>query len=1778
MGCTLKGGKMIKKNVLHKFTLSVIVTLAFSFVSLFVNIESARAEDDWIKITSPASGDELCVGTVAMIRVKGISGNFITQKLFEISKRSNPDLSNSADWETIFVEKTTVDQRVIDCECPIEIKKEYANDPNRIIRIRISTRGKNFAFDATVKIFISEKPVLNAVNWIDSEPLGNRKPLVLIHGIGLSFIVPGIDKNVKDLIPEEKQWDNLLLKFKEGNIFNYYKPYIYLYDSNDTDDTIPSEDGVAEVAKFLEKRLIEKNLNSNLYFIAHSMGGLVSRQFMSNNEAKINRIITLFTPHHGSMLPNYPPAQLVMKNKNGSLSNFLKDISWDYDVSGLGELLVNSGEIDQYVRNETKQDSYFGKDLNEFIKELNKPSNSNYKVIPYYGENPNLSLGALFLINSEILSPHWDKILKGLEKWAVSSKIDTSGLKDFKKHDGVVQSRSGMGYGLGFQNPRLIAGCDHIGWSQNDFMLKDFLFGQIVKDINAYLSQTPQPDPPSKLLPAPVAKPETIMDNGDVKLEWSEVKDTGVYHLEIAQYKNSGKTIKSSDYSSPYKIWTIDVPVPYIAVPSPFFIDGVEYVWHVRAGSKTSVLGKYSLDHRFTYSRNGLNFGPPDIVSPGTTDETIEVPSQDENNITLAWRLDTRFAGKVDHFAYEVSTKPYWSKPYITDYVGVRIPSTQRSEMIRLKPGTYYWRICSQDTNDKDNGWSVSNKFTLVYAPKPVCNYPAPMNLRIDQSCSPKKIELFWDKPQDTACNLTGYELNFSFDGKNYPVKLKEGDDNYKLQSAYVVEEKEYCFQLAALYADKKSEANTAKILYTCKQCSKPPERLSSPPVGSLDVQNKSITFTWDEPLMQSSCKTRHYEIYYKKNGIEDSSLGSKTVFEKSIVLNKGLSQGFEYQIGVKGVNDAGPAQGDPVWSNKVKFEFNCTPTTPGKPLAINSSTLCDDGFMSFRWDPSTVTKGCNQLFGYVVEAEYNRTPLKLVNRVSTSNEYKLPLDKSGLYRARVIAGGEAKSQWSDEVKYDCSSVNCSPPPTKLALTPSGNKMIMSWIRPDVLKSCYQVEKYKFRFYIAPDKTNEITRETPDTTVNSWTMQQGKAIYCFQVKAIYFDGKESDWAPSNDKYFTREYNYAGQQQPPADCKPSAPVLNVPLVDCQNKMLKLTWSKSIVQQGCPAIYQYKVYVKTNNGDFYPRIASRECDEIPVQNGEIIEVKIKAIADNSESDFSRLIKIIIDCKAPPQPPNDCKPSKPGIPKGELMNNSDLMKFSWSASTVPAGCKKIKTYIYQYNFGGDPPEDTYDSRGESYAIVKPIFRNAKGIYCFWVKAVTEDGISSEWSEHGCFEYTPPNPPQPPNDCTNPKPPTSIRLSKDCNMKLITVTWLDSVDRTNCKNLKYKYNLYLNNARHSNGNLTTSPATIQINENGTYYLEIASLVGDNVGKYERSESIVFDCEKKTPSKKIELITENGRMYDKNIKPSDFRLSWKGIDDWDDIDKNMKYVLKIINTATPNVVYEWHVSDGNRLVDWNPLANACFSPEGTSFALDYNSTYTWSVSLVDKNHPNPYIESEKRYFYTTSDPNNYLQMPTNAYLEDTFDGNRKISCGEIFKTGNDPVNPGKFSLGAVVINGDKSADEAEIYYQKKDENGNFGDKTWLASGKVIAAQSAMLFFSLPPGSYCLFVREVDNVDNSGNLYPPSKVRVSNFMSVFRDCNIHIQIVAQSLNSEIKENNLIQNPKSANYSNDPCCYSCHTSSDTTPAQSADCNRYLVKNYPIDFALYDYDNGRKGRSR
>jgi triacylglycerol esterase/lipase EstA (alpha/beta hydrolase family) len=132
------------------------------------------------------------------------------------------------------------------------------------------------------------KAVKSGLEAHDKSPLGDRTPLVLIHGIGASAST-------------EFNWERFLdFTKKDKALMGRYKIYLYHYDSSRS---------VPAISQNLQQTLtsfIQLLGDKSIKIVAYSEGGLLTRNALQDPylDQHIEEVITIATPFHGSPLAN----------------------------------------------------------------------------------------------------------------------------------------------------------------------------------------------------------------------------------------------------------------------------------------------------------------------------------------------------------------------------------------------------------------------------------------------------------------------------------------------------------------------------------------------------------------------------------------------------------------------------------------------------------------------------------------------------------------------------------------------------------------------------------------------------------------------------------------------------------------------------------------------------------------------------------------------------------------------------------------------------------------------------------------------------------------------------------------------------------------------------------------------------------------------------------------------------------------------------------------------------------------------------------------------------------------------------------------------------------------------------------------------------------------------------------------------------------------------------------------------------------------------------------
>jgi hypothetical protein len=148
---------------------------------------------------------------------------------------------------------------------------------------------RSFVSDSFGKIFqVLDPDTFKTGNFVTSPA---TVPLVLVHGIQLV----GSEKSADAY---KLTWTTFIKQYFQDSNFGQLKNEFSLYTfSYDTNQPIP------ESGRLLAEALKTIPGAPSTVVLAHSMGGLVARSALANNSANIRGLVTLGTPHHGTLKP-----------------------------------------------------------------------------------------------------------------------------------------------------------------------------------------------------------------------------------------------------------------------------------------------------------------------------------------------------------------------------------------------------------------------------------------------------------------------------------------------------------------------------------------------------------------------------------------------------------------------------------------------------------------------------------------------------------------------------------------------------------------------------------------------------------------------------------------------------------------------------------------------------------------------------------------------------------------------------------------------------------------------------------------------------------------------------------------------------------------------------------------------------------------------------------------------------------------------------------------------------------------------------------------------------------------------------------------------------------------------------------------------------------------------------------------------------------------------------------------------------------------------------------
>ncbi len=218
----------------------------------------------------------------------------------------------------------------------------------------------------------------------DTVPLGEKLPLILIHGLNADAIFAP---------PQTDGWNNFLDYYNANPALKaIFKPYIVSYYSNAA--SVSNLGGaLCDALDKINQGDLDNFGNKNIVLAGHSMGGLVARSSLTFQqsfgtfsgkalEERTLKIITLASPHHGSPLANGP----ARDRRAG--------IGWKTAIDGFELLFRSSGPAwDQVNRSDLRWDNYDGlldynsypDEKNFWLDDLNQNRIHDSKIIAYSG-------------------------------------------------------------------------------------------------------------------------------------------------------------------------------------------------------------------------------------------------------------------------------------------------------------------------------------------------------------------------------------------------------------------------------------------------------------------------------------------------------------------------------------------------------------------------------------------------------------------------------------------------------------------------------------------------------------------------------------------------------------------------------------------------------------------------------------------------------------------------------------------------------------------------------------------------------------------------------------------------------------------------------------------------------------------------------------------------------------------------------------------------------------------------------------------------------------------------------------------------------------------------------------------------------------------------------------------------------------------------------------------------------------------------------------------------
>lgn len=355
-------------------------------------------------------------------------------------------------------------------------------------------------------------------------PLEGRIPVLMVHGWN-----PNVDG-----YPTGGMWDNLRNYMAErADMRDNFKPYIVKYWSNIV--------SVKELGSLFSREMEKKEFyDKKVIILAHSMGGLVSRSFMLENNytqgplagqqcgSNVKMLLTLGTPHHGSPLANKDARDA----QAGPLVKGLLSVLEDYAFKGLSYDKVNRSDMlwDNYdnLLNLWSRPN----EVNSWLQELNRYTTFDSRTVCYSGD----------IEGGFKLNPSTDDDAYDIGSYLIRDIFELD-------NDGIVPFKSATFDGHTVKQLRHFAGYNHkdinVGKGDNK------LFDAVKTDLLPFIPlQVEQPD----------ADVEYLRGKTTFVLKWRSPNDVEKVNILLSTDNGLSYTIVASNVMSALEEYNWSVP------------------------------------------------------------------------------------------------------------------------------------------------------------------------------------------------------------------------------------------------------------------------------------------------------------------------------------------------------------------------------------------------------------------------------------------------------------------------------------------------------------------------------------------------------------------------------------------------------------------------------------------------------------------------------------------------------------------------------------------------------------------------------------------------------------------------------------------------------------------------------------------------------------------------------------------------------------------------------------------------------------------------------------------------------------------------------------------------------------------------------------------------------------------------------------------------------------------------------------------------------------------